>query len=541
MRNSTSSVNPNLKSLDWIAASVVALCAVLLSVALASRRGFWLDEYITLDAARMSFHDMIRNRLGAGHSPLYFIYARLGFLFGGTERALRLSSALALGATVIFSTGLAGAMGQRRALPALWALCLAHPYWITAGTEYRYMMTVIALTAAAAWAMLAYARAWNWRAGALAAAVLGLLLWVHSSAQFLALGLLGFILWEARVRAGSWSARVAARIWPVLAGLALSLPLLYLTRHHQSDSSERQLPHFTEILKNLVEVVFGKSDIWIRVLTRLKYSDFVILFPSMIMLGVAIWLTRRELLRRGQATAWRLLTALLAGVPLAQGLITTLVRRVTGPARYVSAFSVPATLCLAIAWSAELTPRHRRIFRGILAALILVQAAGAALDLGDLHREAIRWLLSVRQGEKILVSTRHNNEVAFDYLAGAPVKGLLNLCKINTLDKPAMLGRLREVFTPERRGFVFLYHDPDKNVQFRLDDLMQAGFFKDLREFAVSGEVRVYAFIRDAAEQSWLDALPAFRRPWGPAAGDINEYPNTEKVQKPKRKNKGAN
>jgi hypothetical protein len=40
----------------------------------------------------------------------------------------------------------------------------------------------------------------------------------------------------------------------------------------------------------------------------------------------------------------------------------------------------------------------------------------------------------------------------------------------------------------------------------------------------VSGEVRVYAVIRTPEEQAWLDALPAFRRPWGPARSDLYQY-----------------
>ena len=86
---------------DWLAAWAVALLAGLLRVMISDRRGFWLDEYYTLRAAQMNLGDLVRDRLGAGHSPLYFLYARLGFLFGSEEWMLRLTSVLALSAAIL--------------------------------------------------------------------------------------------------------------------------------------------------------------------------------------------------------------------------------------------------------------------------------------------------------------------------------------------------------------------------------------------------------------------------------------------------------
>lgn len=512
-----------LDARDWLIAALVALLAMLICAALGGRRGFWLDEYYTLHAARLSFQEMVIDRLGAGHSPVYFLYARLGFLAGQGEAALRLSSALALGATILLLTGLAGAMGLRRRLPALWAISLFHPYWITAGTEFRYMMPVIALTAAAAWAAFDYARAWRWRPGLALAAALGLLLWVHGSAQFIALGLLGFVLWEGRARAGRWSRTVFWRAWPVLVGLAASAPLLFLVRHHESESKQRDLVHLWELVKDLNEVVFNLNEYWTRALTR-HNVDALILLPCVALLGAGIWLARRELLRHGRTTAWRLLGALLLGIPLAQTVITTFVRRVQGPSRYVAAFSAPATLCLALAWSAALPRRWRAPWRVALAFFLGLQWLAGAWDLGDLHREGIRWLLSQHHGEKILISTRAMNRLAFEYLSGKPVEKLVTLGDADLTSKDAVLARIRQLYAAERRGFIFLYHDGEK-LHRRIKDLKAEGFFVEVKTIPVCGNVRIYAFIRDAAERPWLDALPPFTRPWGPARGDSEDYP----------------
>lgn len=522
-----------LRRRDWALAALVALLATLLCVLLAERRGFWLDEYYTLQAARMSFRQMVEDRLGAGHSPVYFFYARLGFPWGDGLRALRLGSALALGATVLLLTGLAGAMRLRRSLPALWALCLVQPYWITAGTEYRYMMPVIALTAATAWAAYLYSERWAALLGLLLAALLGLLLWVHGSAQFVAAGLLIFLCWESLRRGGERLGWVLLRLWPVLAGLLASAPLLYLLRHHQAASKLPRLVHLEELLKSLNEVVFQAHELWLDWLNA-RPLDNIFLLPMLLLLGASIALTRRRLLAGGRARAWRLLGGLMIGIPLAQGLITLLVRQVQGPARYVAAFSVPATLCLALAWDAPpARPGLRRLFRGGLAGLLLLQALGAALDRGDLHREAIQWVLANLHGGKVLVSSRHINTFAFDYLARRPVPEVASLDESESVSNDTVRATIRKIFARQRRGFIFLYHDP-LNLQARLADLLHDGFFLRSRVFAISGEVRVIAVIRNAAEQGWLAGLPPFKRPWGPARGDITDaFLEHEKSPKP--------
>ncbi|MCX7017614.1 MAG: glycosyltransferase family 39 protein [bacterium] len=74
----------------------------LTAAALAARlfhldyRGFWTDEFHTLDAILRPLPDLIMDRLHAGHLPTYFILLKLWTLVAGTsEWALRFPSAVA--------------------------------------------------------------------------------------------------------------------------------------------------------------------------------------------------------------------------------------------------------------------------------------------------------------------------------------------------------------------------------------------------------------------------------------------------------------
>ena len=300
---------------DWLIALVVALVAGGVRVALSQHRGFWLDEYYTLRAAQMSWGEMAHDRLSAGHSPIYFFYARWPLIFGTTEWILRLSSALLVIASVLLTTGLAGALGLRRYLPAVWVMGAILPYWITAGTEYRYMMPVITLTAAIAWGGAVYCRRWSGRAGLLVAALLALVLWVHGSAQFVALGMLIYLLWEGRARAGRWTLAVFLRVWPAVVGFLGSVPLIFLVTGGKK--SPAKLPSFGSFVKDTCEVVFGKEDIWSSVLV---FPEVLILISEAIVLVLAVWIARRELRGGGKGGGhgvfWRLCSWELFSVSL---------------------------------------------------------------------------------------------------------------------------------------------------------------------------------------------------------------------------------
>jgi hypothetical protein len=284
----------------------------------------------------MSLADQWRDRIGAGHSPLYFIYSRLGLLFGESTRALRSTSALAGAAAILGLTGMAGAMGLRRVLPVLWPLAALEPYWLNLGTNMRYMMPMLAAATLTTWAAAAHAACGRRRDGAFLALATALLLWLHASAQFFALGLLIFIVWEGMARPGGSVWRGLGRAWPVAAGILASLPLLYLIRHHSS-YLKPEFPKFRDIKRDLLEVVFNDYRLWPRFF---HFSDRGIYYAEIVLLAAAVALAYWELRRR--PTARRLLLATLTAVPAGFVLTCGLVRDFQGPERYLLLFGLPA-------------------------------------------------------------------------------------------------------------------------------------------------------------------------------------------------------
>jgi hypothetical protein len=401
-----SSVQPErLQRREWLLAWGAALLAGALHVALATQRGLWCDEYLTLIATQKDLAGLCADRLDAGHSPLYFIFARLGYLFGIGERAVRSTSALSTVAMVLGLSGAAGAMGLRRWLPLIWGAALLQPYWISMGTMMRYMMPLLAVTAFALWAVCLYAAEPTWRRGAVLALVLALLLWLHASAQFFLVALAVFLLWDG-YRSGDGRLRLAlaGRLWPLGAGLVASLPLLYLIRGHRG-SLEAGQPGWGEFKSNLLEVVFGYHRIWTD---YFHVSGQWVYYLEFALLGVAVWLTWRVLRREGRLRAWRLLASLMAVTPLMLYLFCALVRNFSGPSRYFMVFSLPAALCLAVACRAEgaARPWQLRLYQAALALLLAAQALGAAIDRDDRFRDASRWIMKHYTGhEKVLVSS----------------------------------------------------------------------------------------------------------------------------------------
>lgn len=503
---------------DWLVALGVAFLAMLVRVLLSGHKGFWLDEYYTLRAAQLDLPHMIRERLSMGHSPLYFLYAKLWLSLGHAEWILRLSSALAVAATVLLMTGLAGAMGLRRHLPALWAISLIHPYWIAVGTQYRYMMPVIATAAATGWAAMLYADGWRPGRGLLLAALTSLLLWLHASTQIYAIGLLAFLLWQARASDARWRPPVFYKAWPVALGILSSLPLAFLLRDGNSEVGKAGAPHVESLLKELCEMVFDRWDLWSN---SLHIPGFFLLAPQFVIAAIAIWLTRRELLARERPASWRFLAALMAGTLLAIPLITLLVAGVQGAARYLSFFSVPLTLCLAVAWSAPLGSRWRFLFRFVLAALLLIQASASIRNRGDLHREAIQWLIVHNSGrEKVVVSSPEINRFALGYFNFPHPELIATLGKESKgVTAQGARRNFRKTFNKESRGFVLLYHDRFE-VDDWLGDLEKRKYIIDARRWQLSHNVIVYALIRRESERAWLNSLPAPQIPWGPARGD---------------------
>ena len=349
---------------------------------------------------------------------------------------------------------------------------------------------------------------------------------LHGAANFTLAGMGIWALCEGKSRERRWSARALAPLWPLLAGWAMSLPLL-LSIHPNHGPGGFTWPSLDGALRDLCEVVFANPRLWTRFL-HLPWQ--VVWAAQLAALGGAAYLGWRALSTPEGSPARRFIFSLLAGIPLGAMIAQFFHSSAMGPARYMAAFSVPASLCLAVAWGAPVVawgaPMIRRrermylkMYRGLLIFVLAVQAAGAALDRGDRHREGVHWILAQRRtDEPVIVSTSGMNLVAFEYLAGGTGGKSGNITGIHgrIRDSEQVKDALRKAFANNaRRGFLFLYHTRSPILE-TLDDLRREGWAADYKTWKIGSEVEVVALILDPSERQWLDSLPPPRKLWGP-------------------------
>lgn len=504
---------------DWIWAVVFAIAAGLLRIALSEQRGFWLHEYYTLNAIQMDVPSLVENRVRAGHSPLPFLYEKIPLAFTDSKIVLRATSAVWLSATILLITGLLGSFGLRRHLPVFWVLSLFSPFWLTIGMELRYMMMLTGVASAAAWAASTYVRDFAPRRGIVLAALLALLLWIHSSAQFVSFALIFYVVWERMARGRrrwEWTLfrKGLGDAWPAYVGLVSSLPFLFLARGHAEDSG-RNWPNPGDLVKNLCESAFGYFKFWFTVVD-FPYYPWLALMVAV--LGWAIWATRRELLRENRLSAWRLIASIFIGIPVAVSLSAVAIRDVQGHIRYVVCLAIPATICLAVAWNAEVAPRARAIYRFMLVFIFVAQFAGAALNRGDRHEETAEWVLANRRsGDPLVLTSVSPNVWAFDYL-GCKDQADYVLYDGTRKEVPPFMEKLRETFGPAEhsKGFIVRYHGHAPAEQ-ALTELKETGFLAGYREWEMTDLVKVFAVARDPSELIWLDALTGPPMRFGPS------------------------
>lgn len=512
---------PPLGRRTWAIALAVALLTCLWRVVFANQRGLWLDEFLTLSTTEITIPEMIKERLLAGHSPLYFFFARLGPMLGSSECALRLTSALAAGGAVLLLTGLMGELRLARYLPWAWLLALCHPYWISIGMEYRYTMPLIAVALAAAWAAARHAARPTLGRGAVLALAIALFLWTHGSAPFFTLGLLAFLVWDGLATEAPRGVFAKIRVvlrrgWPVLAGVAAGVPFYILVRGHHS-FTEGEKVHFLSVLNNLIEVNFGDHRLWFRCLHWRNQRGFYAL--EAILLAGSIVLTRAELLREGRQRVWRLLLSTMLALPLLMYLFCLTVRNFEGPARYLAAFSIPSLLCLAIgAGAAARRARLRWVYLGALLVVLAFQSSAESLQRGDRHRDAIRWIVrNHHDREPIIAMVVRANRMGLEMNGIAvrtrkvPVGGLKN-----TKTRAATEESIKTFFGDARRGFFIRYHSGDRMLE-AVQSLVHQHYFQAERHWKIGNIAYFGAVVRDAQDLPWLTGLKNPEIQWGPS------------------------
>ena len=394
------------RSRALIATALVLLGGIVLRILFLGQESFWYDEAITGLAMRMPFTEMVRDRFRAGHSPLYFGLLHLyAGLFGTSEVALRLPSALASSASLVALYLLA-----RRVIADRSGAVLALAFFALSGLNLYYAQEARMYALCSLFLILSFfflhralaegrGRDWVLYAACLVASFYASVAALPVLAAQLAYGLL-------RRR------RIAA----VLAGLAAAI-LLYMPMvlFYLRPGGQRPIAWVPPVAaSSLMEIFYGFA--FRPVPPERMFRLYATLAPGLEIASLALpaallvhaigraiiaWKGVRQAANDPAVTDVALPMLWLA-LPLAlEVLYSLLAHSVLGPKRYLLVLSPAYTLLLAIG-VARLRPAAVRIGVGALVVLLFAVSAFSyyALPAREDWRGAIRHLdAELRPGE----------------------------------------------------------------------------------------------------------------------------------------------
>lgn len=346
----------------WIVLGLLVLAAVPRLVWLGAD-DFWSDEVHTFDAVALPTAELVRERLAAGHLPVYFLLLDLwSDVLGRSEWALRLPSAIAGTLCVLPAWGL-----LRRLLPdrgtAAWgtALVVSHPLWIELSREARmYPLLALAFLVVAVAVVDGVREARSVSPLAWCAAVVGPMLHVSWGFGLVALG--GYAATSALRRDSE--TRVPRRLW-LLLGLSGLVLLLGVSGAQVPSHDLVRRPWPREVGVFLLRQVAGAD---VRPAWLPLYAGTALAWGVALVTGA----------RAAPPSVRRLGLSLVLGVhgaAAAGGLLTT---AAWGPARYVS-LAVPGMVLLAA---------NGRLRLRLLPALVALSLTTASVGVLDVDRSA---------------------------------------------------------------------------------------------------------------------------------------------------------
>ena len=498
---------------EWLLVLALAVASAVLRCVVATRRGFWIDEFYTYHATTFDIPGLIAERLSAGHSPLPFLYAKIFHtLFGDNELGLKLSSILAGFAAMFAVAGATAEMGLKRILPLLLAVLFVHPYWHVIATEFRYMMPLVAVGSFWLWSAVAYMRAPTQRGFHLTMIFGALTLWMHNSGIFTLVGLVFVYTWHAiatRVRG-----RDLVRLFsPLAAAFVIMLPLTIGLGVIEKEPGEPKTPDIFKAINKTAESVFadpGAAEAWIHLKSGLVQVPATILFVVCCVAAVI------HLRRENNKVALRVLVGILAGTFFITMLYSALKNSIQGPVRYVAFSSVPAAIIIAIAlqemgrWKLWGT-----ILRGALGFLLLFCFALQVLDQGDWHRESVKWLIANRKANQPIIAVgRSMNLLAFKYY-GMDTGGWIDGLSAEVRGKPLFRKIMRRAL--ENGDMVFFFHYRGERrydeVAESIETLQKRGEIVGTRIWEPSAEIRITGLAKNEEGVRQLEALPEIPKP----------------------------
>jgi hypothetical protein len=498
---------------DWTIAFCVAVVSVIFPLILSHTRELWFDEFKTLATFKMTLPGMVSERIKAGHSPLYFFYARIGAWLGSATWQLRIPTVIMFPITILLLTGLAGELGLKRYLPGIWVLLLTQPYWIKTATLLRYMFPVLAVTSLTLWLLARFIRAPNAKTGAALAASGALLTWTSFSAAPILGAAAFFVVRESRVANERWNRRDIFRLLrPILLSILATLPLMILLRRHKPFSDEEF--QLKGVWINLLDTIFTNFSLWPRLLN----------IPGELFIGAeifvslsAIVLARRELKRHEHFQTWRFLAALLIGIPGTFAWFCLFVRNFQGPSRYLICFSIPVLFCMALAWQAPANRYWKSAFRICLTALLLTQTGGLIFDRIERSREAFAWVGENQTTEPVFAASGPVARVALEYYGFTSARNeVVNI----QLDVPDQLARqIKSTLKSHQGRAFFIYYHGHKPLVDTLDAMKNQGEIVDVRKWPTGDALTFGAIISDPSQKRWLADLPEPIEEWGSSLG----------------------
>lgn len=414
--------------------------------------------------------------------------------------------------------GLAGILDRlrlRRALYPALALAFFSPYWHLIGTEYRYMMPLVAMTALWAWAYLAFLQSgalWLWAV----VLVLGTTtLGIAGSAQFILAAMLLLALFSASLRHGCGAVSIGPlrRYSPLLIAMLLNIPLLMLIASHslKGGGNNSAWPDITDLLQNQVSTYFGEAKVLDSV-TGISYGAWRFVYLGLY--GLSLWGAWSWLRRNPRPLAGRFLLAVLLGIPLAAMVYSRLSDNVQGTLRYVAPTSVAVIPALALGWlEAGRFGRRGIAARGLFVLFLLPTFVTETLNQGDGVRDAVKWLSPQRRAEQPLVTLGARMVYqALDFHNFPWREGHYRGIEWADGSAERVAAELRQPFTEgAESGFLFLYRggsSAHRQIDKALDELRAEGIIVYTREWLFSDSMKIIGLARTEQGRQALETMP---------------------------------
>jgi hypothetical protein len=402
----------------WLRWRVVA---VLTGVALAVRlfhldyRGMWTDEFHTLDSILLDLDGLIRDRLQAGHLPLYFLILKWWSSVAGlSEWALRFPSAVA-GALLVPALATFG----RRYMPppVVWGMMVLGAFnslAVSASQEARMYSMLAVTTTMAHYQYFRTVRQPEWGQWGWYGFWILLSAALQPVAAIMAAGHFAFSFTVRREYPAH--ARRARAIGLTLLGVAVPAAAAYILSQKRFLTPAWDAPSLEVVWNRLAQVAFGRGNLFDG------HKNFLAVLMTVCFFGLYLdWRAGRSgrpLTLAGARPQSSFLKFCVLSVAVPAGLLfvsRVFFTRVLGPERYFIPLTAP--MFALTLWGLACLPGLWRPALALTAAgFVAAGLWGQWTDPGTGLREVARWLAPrVNEGDVIVLRQSATAEMGLRY------------------------------------------------------------------------------------------------------------------------------